>query len=439
MTQRRQAQVRPGDLGRRLGPHGVAPDVGHGHGGELGVALEEGLDLPLVLGRQHRAGGVDEAAARLHQARRGVEDGGLLGDELGEILGPQGPAAVGIATPGAGAGAGRVDQHAVEGAGLALQPFAVVAVERAALDIVGAGAAQTLGRAVEPALVDVHGDDAALVVHAGGDGQGLAARAGAVVGDLHAGLGVDQAGDELRALVLDLDQAALEGLARHDGQAALQPQTVGGKAHGLGVDALERERGLRLGDGGLQAVDAQVDGRRLLEGGDLAAPGLAVGLLEMRRHPLLDVQPHPVGLLGVAERMAFQLAQRAAFAVVERIGAVAAAVEHRLDVAEGHALDHHQVGGDDAARQGVGPVGGMAGAPEPPAQLAPAAQDAPHAIGHGAAVAAADVAAGAEVGVGDEVGRPLGLADDLVEKLYGGGNPRARRHVDFPFPSLPLR
>ena len=70
---------------------------------------------------------------------------------------------------------------------------------------------------------------------------------------------------------------------------------------------------------------------------------------------------------------------------------------------------------------------------EPPAQLAPAAQDAPHAIGHGAAVAAADVAAGAEVGVGDEVGRPFGLADDLVEKFYGGGNPRARRHVVLPF------
>src|SRR5205085_789737 len=83
-------------------------------------------------------------------------------------------AAVGVAAPGTGTGAGRIDQHAVEGAGLALQPFAVVAVERAALDIVGAGAAQAQGRALEAVLVDVHGDDAALVVHAGGDGERLA-------------------------------------------------------------------------------------------------------------------------------------------------------------------------------------------------------------------------------------------------------------------------
>ena len=265
------------------------------------MALEEGLDLALVLGRQHRAGGVDQPAARLHQARRGVEDGGLLGHQLGEILGPQRPAAVGIAPPGAGAGAGRVDQHAVEGAGLALQPFAVVAVERAALDIVGAGAAQALGRAVEAALVDVHGDDAALVVHAGGDGQRLAAGAGAIVGDLHAGLGVDQAGDELRALVLDLDQAVLEGLARHDRQAALQPQAVGGIAHGLGVDALARRAPpAPRSTVAFRRLTRRSTGGGVLEGGDLAAPGLAVGLLQMRRHPFLDVEPHPVGLLGMA-------------------------------------------------------------------------------------------------------------------------------------------
>ena len=72
----------------------------------------------------------------------------------------------------------------------------------------------------------------------------------------------------------------------------------------------------------------------------------------------------------------------------------------------------------------------MARALEPPDELAVAAQDAPHALGHGAAIAAADEAAGAEEGVGDEIGRPLGTADDLVEKFYGGGHPRARRHVD---------
>ena len=135
--------------------------------------------------------------------------------------------------------------------------------------------------------------------------------------------------------------------------------------------------------------------------------------------------------------MAFHLAQRAELGLVERRGPVAAAVEHRLDLREGRAVDQHQVGGDDAARQAPTPRR-MARAFEPPGELAVAAQDAPDAIGHGAAIAAADEAAGAEEGVGDQIGRPLGTADDLVEKLYGGGNPRARRHVDLSF-ALPLR
>ena len=394
------------------------------------MTLEEALDLPLVLGRQHRAGGVDQPAARLHQARSGIEDGGLLGHQLGQILGPERPAPVGISAPRAAAGAGHVDQHAVEGAGLALQPFAIVGVDGAALDIVRAGAAQALGGAVEALLEHVHGDDPALVVHAGRHGERLAAGAGAIVGDLHAGLGIDQGGDELRALVLDFYQAVPEGLARHHRQAALEAEPVRGIAHGLGVDALALQRRARLLDRGLQAIDAQVDRRRRLQRGDLAAPGLAVGLLEMRRHPFLDVEPHPVGLLGMGQRMALHLAQRAQFRFVERRRPVSAAVEHRLDLAQLELVGQQQVGGDDGARRAAAMERRMARALEPPEELAVAAQDAPHALGHGAAIAAADEAAGAEEGVEHEIGRPLGAADDLVEKFYGGGHPRARRHVD---------
>ena len=271
----------------------------------------------------------------------------------------------------------------------------------------------------------------ALVVHAGRHGERLAAGAGAIVGDLHAGLGIDQGGDELRALVLDFDQAVLEGLARHHRQAPLQPQPVGGIAHRLGLDALAQQRRARLLDRGLEAIDPEVDRRRLLEGGDLAAPGLAVGLLEMRRHPFLDVEPHPVGLLGMGQRMALHLAQRAQLGLVERGRPVACRRRTSPRPApELEPVDQQQVGGDDGAGRAAGMERRMARALEPPEELAVAAQDAPHALGHGAAIAAADEAAGAEVGVGDEVGRPLGAADDLVEKFYGGGHPRARRHVD---------
>src|SRR5439155_19108130 len=171
---------------------------------------------------------------------------------------------------------GRVDQHAVEGALLTLQPFGVVGTDRPALDIVRAGAAQPLRRAVEAALIDVHRHHAALVVHAGGDRQGLAAGAGAVIRDLHAGPAVDQRRHDLRALVLHFHQAVLESVARHDGEPALQPEAAGRIGHRLGLDAFTVQRRARLLHFGLQAIDAQVDRWRIFQRGDLATPGLAI-------------------------------------------------------------------------------------------------------------------------------------------------------------------
>src|SRR5690242_6507248 len=417
VLQGRQAAVRSGrELRRQV-------ELGDRRHGEVGMALDERLDLPLVLGRQHRAGGIDQPPARLHQPGGLVEDVALLRHQLGEVLGLERPAAVGIAPPRARPGARRVDQHAVEVALLALQPLGVVD-DRAALDIVHAGAAQALGRAVEPRGQHVHRHHAALVVHAGGDGERLAAGTGAVVGDLHAVPGAAQRRHELRALVLDLDQPVLERLAGDHRQPALQAQPVGGKAHRLGVDALAVQRPPGLLGRRLDAVDAQVNRRRRLERGDLAAPRLAIGLAQVRCHPFLDVEPHPVGLLGMGQRMALHLAQRPALGVVQGRRPVASAVEHRLELGELQAIQQHQLGRDDGARRAVG----MAGAVEPPPELAPAAQDAPDPLGHGAAVAAADVAAGAEERICDAIGRPVRTADDLVQEFHGGGNPCARSH-----------
>ena len=53
--------------------------------------------------------------------------------------------------------------------------------------------------------VGVGGVDLALVSHRGGERQRLAARAGAEVEDLHAGLGFRDERGELRAFVLQLD------------------------------------------------------------------------------------------------------------------------------------------------------------------------------------------------------------------------------------------
>ena len=112
---------------------------------------------------------------------------------------------------------------------------------------------------------------------------------------------------ELRALVLDLDQTFLESPAGDDREAA-----PGG---------LARPGEKRIGSVSMPSwasaarASATVAFRRLtlrswrrrLEGRDLATPGDAIGLDQMRRHPLLHVEARPVGLIGVRQRVALSI------------------------------------------------------------------------------------------------------------------------------------
>ena len=173
------------------------------------MGREEVGDLVLVLFLQKCAGGVDQAPAHLHQPCGAIQDLALLPHQRLDVVRLVAPARIGIAPPGARSAAGRVDQHAIEAAGLALHPF-VAGRQQMRLDIVDAGAAQPHLGAVEPALRGVAGDQPALVLHGRGQRQRLAAGAGAIVDHLHAGLRVDQRRHDLRAFVLDLDHAAPE-------------------------------------------------------------------------------------------------------------------------------------------------------------------------------------------------------------------------------------
>src|SRR5260370_1004255 len=77
----------------------------------------------------------------------------------------------------------------------------------------------------------------------------------------------------------------------------------------------------------------------------------------MRRHPLLDVEPHPVGLLGMGQRMALHLAQRADLGFVERVGPIAAAVEEGRDLTEAQLVDQHQLRRKSPVREWLGHAG----------------------------------------------------------------------------------
>ena len=191
---------------------------------------------------------------------------------------------------------------------------------------------------------------------------------------------------------------------------------------------------LRLLDRGLQLVDPQVDRRRRLEGGDLAAPGLAVGFDQMRRHPLLHVEADPVGLLGMGQRMALHLAQRADFGLVERLPGGSG--RRRTSPRPAPTVACRPASG--RRRRWRGPAIRVARALEPPEELAVAAQDAPDALGHGAAIAAADEAAGAEKGVGTRsAGRSERLTISSRSSMVAAT--RAPGVTSIPFQPLPLR
>ena len=81
---------------------------------EIGMGGEERRDLLRVLLGLVRAGGVDEASARLHVRRRRLDDLALEGDELREVVRVPAPARVGAPADHARVRARRVHEHAVE-------------------------------------------------------------------------------------------------------------------------------------------------------------------------------------------------------------------------------------------------------------------------------------------------------------------------------------
>ena len=140
--------------------------------------------------------------------------------------------------------------------------------------------------------VGVGGVDLPLILHRRGERQRLAARARAKVEDLHAGLGFRQERGELRALVLQLDEAL--DIGRVGGERRRAPVRAHGdaQAHGrerrrLGLEM--RERAERLVAIGLEKIHPEVDGRALGERPALLRGGRAEARLELRREPFGEI------------------------------------------------------------------------------------------------------------------------------------------------------
>ena len=126
--------------------------------------------------RQHRAGDVDEAAARLHQRRRERQDRPLLLLALRrDWPGVSRHLASGRRRQAPRAGAGRVDEDEVEARAERRQRLAVAG--RQHLHVARACPLQALEDGAQAGGVVVVGVDLAGVLHGGGEGQRLAAGA----------------------------------------------------------------------------------------------------------------------------------------------------------------------------------------------------------------------------------------------------------------------
>ena len=151
-------------------------------------AQAEGLNHVAVLFIFERAGGVDDPAAGLHEAARLIEDFALAGGENIGVAGLQSPLDLGIAAQGAGAGAGGVDQNAVEFLG-----------EWQGLGGVEHYAQGRIGDFLKALQITVAGDDARTCFEGLG---GLISRGGAEVENRHSRLNGEQRDDGLGADVL---------------------------------------------------------------------------------------------------------------------------------------------------------------------------------------------------------------------------------------------
>ena len=78
------------------------------------MAEQESGHLGLVLLCKQRTGSVDQTPANANQRRGLIEDAACLGSKFGNVGLGQAQPRVGIAPPGAGTGARRIHQHAVE-------------------------------------------------------------------------------------------------------------------------------------------------------------------------------------------------------------------------------------------------------------------------------------------------------------------------------------
>ena len=380
------------------------------------MLAEEGPDRLVVLLGQHRAGDVGDAPARLHQLGGPGQHLGLILDALGQRAGAHAPFCIGIAPPGAGAGAGRIDQDEIGLAGDVRQRLVAARARDADVDDGRPRARQPVMQRRETAAVEVGGVEVAAIGHQGSERKCLAPCPRTEVDHRLAGLRAGKQGDELRALVLDLEGAGEEaGLGLQRGAAPVMAGLEAQRIRRPGA-LLRLEVGKVLHDGLAarpEAVDAQIDrspgGERL----PLLDRHGAEGLLEGGPEPFRDIGPHPARCIVVREG-----GEKRRLVGGERRRRMVLAGAERGDLVEREAAQAHQHAEHQRARllgsHGVA-GGGLA------------AQRVIDQRCHRRAVLRAGEAA-RQPPVLERVGRGAAALDDILQHLDGGADPGGWRH-----------
>ena len=197
------------------------------------MAREERAHLRAVFLVEHRTGDVGDPPAGLEQRHGAVEDFGLLLLPLLQRAGPHAPFGVRIAPPGAGAGAGRVDQHQVAAAwqivDVRRRPTSACAPARCARPSAPGGRGSAPSRRLSSSVAKIWPLFSIIAASA----KRLAAGAGAEIDHLLARLGAGKQRGQLRAFVLHLDHAFEESGLGMDRRAL----GVGGQAACAGPKA----------------------------------------------------------------------------------------------------------------------------------------------------------------------------------------------------------
>ncbi len=267
-----------------------------------------------------------------------------------------------------------------------------------------AGARQARLDIVEPRAFDVGRDQGPLAVHHLQQAQGLAAAAGAIVDDRHAGPCAGEKRRQLRALVLDLDQSLTEGR-----KCPNIGRRIGRQAHAMGRE----RRGLRPIAQHFQAgdqlvavtIDAQVDRRaRQHQAFGFGQPTVAIDALQALANEGRQSRLQPLRCIARGGR------QAGGFGLGELWRGITFAAIQRIDLIEVEAVQHMQ-GADDqgAAGRGVHQV----------SQTLTGAHHLVDLVGDGAAVFRAGITVGAAP-VLEHGFRGGATAGDLVQHFGGG-------------------